>query len=212
MIMRNGEYMALYNLDRVQANASNMQQLMLQNNTLPEWAKSKLTQSRSHLSNVADYKRSKPLGVTNPPQSNSRALLQLLGIAIVGTWVGAIPIAMLSEPVAKEIQSQINREKGQKKRAISTSPSLASHTKMVFVGLASAPFATASWWAGGASIFSGATKNNPSQMAAGAGLMALSLGASRSKHGGIGDKFKLFNLEQDVRKLAQANLSALEEE
>ena len=59
---RNGEYMALYNLNRIQNNASNMQQLMQANNTLPEWAKSKLTQSRSHLSNVANYKRSKPLG------------------------------------------------------------------------------------------------------------------------------------------------------
>lgn len=59
---RNGEYMALYNLNRIQNNASNMQQLMQVNNTLPEWAKSKLTQSRSHLSNVANYKRSKPLG------------------------------------------------------------------------------------------------------------------------------------------------------
>ena len=59
---RNGEYMALYNLNRIQDNASNMQSLMVQNDTLPEWAKSKLTQSRSHLSNVADYKRSKPLG------------------------------------------------------------------------------------------------------------------------------------------------------
>lgn len=59
---RNGEYMALYNLNRIQNNASNMQQLMQVNNTLPEWAKSKLTQSRSHLSDVANYKRSKPLG------------------------------------------------------------------------------------------------------------------------------------------------------
>ena len=59
---RHGEYMALYNLNRIQSNASNMQSLMVQNDTLPEWAKSKLTQSRSHLSNVADYKRSKPLG------------------------------------------------------------------------------------------------------------------------------------------------------
>lgn len=54
--------MALYNLNRIQNNASNMQQLMQVNNTLPEWAKSKLTQSRSHLSDVANYKRSKPLG------------------------------------------------------------------------------------------------------------------------------------------------------
>ena len=59
---RNGEYMALYNLNRIQNNASNMQQLMQVYNTLPEWAKSKLTQSRSHLSDVANYKRSKPLG------------------------------------------------------------------------------------------------------------------------------------------------------
>lgn len=59
---RSGEYMALYNLNRIQGNASNMEQLMKVNDTLPEWAKSKLTQSRSHLSNVADYKRSKPLG------------------------------------------------------------------------------------------------------------------------------------------------------
>jgi len=61
-VARNGEYMALYNLNRIQNNASNMQQLMQVNNTLPEWAKSKLTQSRSHLSDVANYKRSKPLG------------------------------------------------------------------------------------------------------------------------------------------------------
>jgi len=61
-VARNGEYMALYNLNRIQNNASNMEQLMQVNNTLPEWAKSKLTQSRSHLSNVANYKRSKPLG------------------------------------------------------------------------------------------------------------------------------------------------------
>lgn len=59
---RTGEYMALYNLNRIQDNASNMQQLMQANDTLPEWAKSKLTQSRSHLSNVSNYKRSKPLG------------------------------------------------------------------------------------------------------------------------------------------------------
>ena len=59
---RNGEYMALYNLNRIQNSASSMQSLMQQNDTLPEWAKSKLTQSRSHLSNVANYKRSKPLG------------------------------------------------------------------------------------------------------------------------------------------------------
>lgn len=59
---RSGEYMALYNLNRIQGNASNMEQLMKVNDTLPEWAKSKLTQSRSHLSNVTDYKRSKPLG------------------------------------------------------------------------------------------------------------------------------------------------------
>jgi len=61
-VARSGEYMALYNLNRIQGNASNMEQLMKVNDTLPEWAKSKLTQSRSHLSNVTDYKRSKPLG------------------------------------------------------------------------------------------------------------------------------------------------------
>jgi len=88
--MRNGEYMALYNLDRVQANASNMQQLMLQNNTLPEWAKSKLTQSRSHLSNVADYKRSKPLG------SFYRIYDQLGATQVTGRQAGLVIVGAIT--------------------------------------------------------------------------------------------------------------------
>tara|TARA_B100000925_G_scaffold108430_1_gene79993 strand:- start:8684 stop:9370 length:687 start_codon:yes stop_codon:yes gene_type:complete len=50
-------YMAEYNLKTMSRNSKQMLNDLNRNRSLPDWAKSKLTEARSHLSDVADYKR-----------------------------------------------------------------------------------------------------------------------------------------------------------
>lgn len=56
--------MVKYDLNRLQTNTQRMQRAMPSSAPLPEWAKSKLTQARSHVANVANYQQSK-LGFTS---------------------------------------------------------------------------------------------------------------------------------------------------
>lgn len=60
-INQQGNYMVKYDLDRLQANTGRLQSM---GGGLPEWAKSKLTEARSHVANVANYQQSH-LGLTN---------------------------------------------------------------------------------------------------------------------------------------------------
>ena len=172
---RNGEYMAMYNLNRIQDNASNMQSLMVQNNTLPEWAKSKLTQSRSHLSNVANYKRSKPLGgpgshrtFNAAPGQNHHHAKQLgsfyriynqLGATNKGYFVGQ----KLAYPAVAFLAGSI---------ALAGLPLLANkegELEYTFRGI----FKTGLTGAGVLSFLGGAYDKNAAAMAGGAGLLAL---------------------------------------
>ena len=123
--------------------------------------------------------------------------LQLLGITIVGSFVGAIPLAMLSEPIAKDLQRQLNKGRGKRKIPMDQH-GIARYTAMVFESAAASPFKTAAYWAGGTSILVGATKKpqpNPTQMAVGAGLMAFSANFANSR---LKERFKLANLQLDV--------------
>ena len=246
-INQQGNYMVKYDLDRMQTNTARMQNAMPRSQPLPEWAKSKLTQARSHVANVADYQQSKPmgltanekqtltkisdelngaskmhkgqaqrirnlglngsgLGATNPLSRTPEPVikfLQLLGIGIVGTFVGAIPMAMLSEPIAKDIQRKLNKGPGRfgKRKIPMDKHGIARYTAMVFDAAAANPFKTAAYWAGGTSILVGATKKpqpNPTQMAVGAGLMAFSAMIAAPSPAAIKERFKLANFEFDV--------------
>jgi|GEM_PF-6566385 hypothetical protein len=76
--------MVKYDLNRLQTNTARMQQAMPRGPSLPEWAKSKLTQARSHIANVANYQQSK-LGYTFGATSTQTAALATLAVGILGT-------------------------------------------------------------------------------------------------------------------------------
>ena len=76
--------MVKYDLNRLQTNTARMQQAMPRSPSLPEWAKSKLTQARSHIANVANYQQSK-LGYTFGATSTQTAALATLAVGILGT-------------------------------------------------------------------------------------------------------------------------------
>ena len=78
--------MVKYDLNRLQANAGRMQQTMSRSPSLPEWAKSKLTQARSHVANVANYQQSK-LGYSIGATSTQTAVFASLGVGLLGTVV-----------------------------------------------------------------------------------------------------------------------------
>lgn len=63
-INQQGNYMVKYDLDRLQANTGRLQSM---GGGLPEWAKSKLTEARSHVANVANYQQSHLGGSNNAP-------------------------------------------------------------------------------------------------------------------------------------------------
>jgi len=79
-----GNYMVKYDLNRLQTNTARMQQAMPRSPSLPEWAKSKLTQARSHVANVANYQQSK-LGYSFGATSTQTAVFATLGVGILGT-------------------------------------------------------------------------------------------------------------------------------
>lgn len=81
-----GNYMVKYDLNRLQANTARMQNAMPSSQPLPEWAKSKLTQARSHVANVANYQQSK-LGSSRIGEINP--LTPTLGILLT---IGAISL------------------------------------------------------------------------------------------------------------------------
>ena len=93
-----GNYMVKYDLNRLQANTARMQQA---STPLPEWAKSKLTQARSHVANVANYQQSK-LGYTFGATSTQTAVFATLAAGILGTV--ALNRASKSKKVGKYLQ------------------------------------------------------------------------------------------------------------
>ena len=157
-INQQGNYMVKYDLNRLQANTSRMQQALPSSKPLPEWAKSKLTQARSKVANVANYQQSK-LGNTENVKFVSWELLKLLGITLAGGIALHVPMVLLTGDLKDKSDAEIEKVVGK------------------FIA---EPLATAFWWAGGTSALVGAKDNNPKQMAAGAGLMAMSVG-SRTK-------------------------------
>ena len=80
--------MVQYDLNRLQTNAGRMQRAMPSSAPLPEWAKSKLTQARSHVANVANYQQSK-LGSTLPQISGRQARAAILGAVVGGTIIAS---------------------------------------------------------------------------------------------------------------------------
>lgn len=87
-INQQGNYMVKYDLNRLQTNTQRMQRAMPSSAPLPEWAKSKLTQARSHVANVANYQQSK-LGSTLPQISGRQARAAILGALVGGTIIAS---------------------------------------------------------------------------------------------------------------------------
>ena len=153
--------MVQYDLNRLQTNAGRMQRAMPSSAPLPEWAKSKLTQARSHVADVANYQQSK-LGITSS-EAKSAAIeyLKLLGIILGGSVVMGIPAYYLTA-------GHVDKKKDLDGFA------------EYWAALTLAPITTAMWWAGGTSVLIGAKNNNGPQTGVGAALMALSVGQRTS--------------------------------
>ena len=83
-INQQGNYMVKYDLNRLQNNTARMQQAMPKSMPLPEWAKSKLTQARSHVANVANYQQSK-LGYSFGATSTQSIVYSTLAVGLLGT-------------------------------------------------------------------------------------------------------------------------------
>ena len=98
---KQANYMVKYDLNRLQKNTARMQQAMPRSSPLPEWAKSKLTQARSHVANVANYQQSK-LGYTFGATSTQTAVFATLAAGILGTV--ALNRASKSKKVGKYLQ------------------------------------------------------------------------------------------------------------
>jgi len=149
--------MVQYDLNRLQTNAGRMQRAMPSSAPLPEWAKSKLTQARSHVANVANYQQSK-LGITSSDAKFAAIeLLKYMGITFVGAVVMGVPAYYLTAGV-------VDKNKDQEGFA------------EYMAALTLNPVATALWWAGGTSVLVGAKNNNGTQTGVGAALMAAAVG------------------------------------
>lgn len=152
-INQQGNYMVQYDLNRLQTNAGRMQRAMPSSAPLPEWAKSKLTQARSHVANVANYQQSK-LGITSSDAKFAAVeVLKYAGILLGGAVVMGIPAYYLTAGAVDK-----------KKDPETFSEYMAALTLF--------PITTAMWWAGGTSVLVGAKNNNGQQTGVGAALMA----------------------------------------
>jgi hypothetical protein len=156
-INQQGNYMVQYDLNRLQTNAGRMQRAMPSSTPLPEWAKSKLTQARSHVANVANYQQSK-LGNTENVKFVSWEVLKLLGITMAAGIALSVPAALLTGDLKDKSKAEIETLRAKFRQQ---------------------PIATGFWWAGGSSVLVGAKDNNPKQMALGAAMMAMGVNIRR---------------------------------
>lgn len=152
-INQQGNYMVKYDLNRLQTNTQRMQRAMPASAPLPEWAKSKLTQARSHVANVANYQQSK-LGITSSDAKFAAIeLLKYTGILLGGAVVMGVPAYYLTAG------------------AVDKKKDLEGFSEY-WAALTLTPITTAMWWAGGTSVLIGAKNNNGTQTGIGAALMA----------------------------------------
>jgi hypothetical protein len=125
---------------------------------------------------------------------------QLLGIITAGVVLGAIPATLLGPHLAEKMNSSLN------KRGIR-----GGQIQDAFQLALTMPLQTATWWAGGASLFIGATKNEPAQMAAGAGLLALSSKWSSNQMTQMKEKWnRIFDIEELEKNIGLDSVDSIE--
>ena len=111
--------------------------------------------SQIHNNNLGSARRVQLIGNTDNIQFVAIEVVKLTAILLGGGLLLSVPAHML-----------VNNKK------LKTSNK--SESQKLAYALITQPVKTSAWWAGGSSVLIGAKDNNPKQMAAGAGLMALS--------------------------------------
>ena len=117
---------------------------------------SKMHKSQANrIRSLGSARRVQLIGNTDNMQFVAIEVAKLTAIVIGGSLLLGVPAHMLANN--KKLKTS-NKSESQK----------------LVHALITQPVRTSAWWAGGSSVLIGAKDNNPKQMAAGAGLMALS--------------------------------------